>query len=648
MPCANLATGECYPETNRKECCNVCWGYSTFQNYPSVTWVGMMLEADHDVNKCARGCIPCRQEELDTREAAAHLYGTRWMKAHEPVVDEDDNLIVPLRANRQANGMIGDLRSMNPTRFAGRVLRIPKRISFLRGVCWANPKAGDEIPIDANGDGGGNGEGFGTDPEPRLGPANPTSNTQWDACDCDVEPSTGAPCADEVGSLNPVEGTFRDEFFFPSPNYSKPFYCRELLDRKSEIVDANSSGLMPPVIWSAERCGINYFSYCAGKGKNDEAHCNEYEEGQEEPWLDGERHQQWNQLHLDLSNVRLGYDKFDAAPGPNLLVQDEPTRDFKNRIISTLKDLPDVETGVPRPDLHPFEQMDYMGVRTNGRDIEHWGREYRPVASGAEFTPAFQLHKCRLRKTGAPVTVIPFVVEAKIKMNFQLIREDHTPLGEPSQEERQRFYPHCRFHLVIQMGYRAISAWSEDEPPRLKNSFLPEDHPDFVEGWTALEILNFDDAEYPHYLYEGASVFPAAGHNMPPIVRRMGDIDDGLRDRQPDRILYIDDNGKPFDPPSRIDWWGFMGVHSARPSEDVWGEHAHADRALSCCNMQNYALQNLQIGGWPMIYQTTAWEKEHASGLEEPGDWDNAQIYGGFVRLEFATWDDTCPEGAGT
>lgn len=627
---------ECYPETNPGDC-NVCEGYTTTTNYPGVTWTGMLLRSNHDVNKCARGCLPCKQEELGTIKSAACVHGTRWMRAHEPVLDEDGNVLVPLKPNRCADGWVRDLRSMNPARDDSRsrqVLRIPRGISFLRGVCWRNPKAGEEH------ESGGDGEGFGTDPEPGRGPANPSSNREWDACNCDVEPSTGHPCGDDpgVGLHNPVPGTFRDDFFFPFTHYAKPFHCRKLLDRKSQVVDSHHSRLMPPVIWSAEHCGVNFFSHCAGKGKNDEQHCNEYGEGEGGPWLDGEGRQMWNQVYLDLSHVRLGYDKGDGAPGPNLLFQDEATRDFNNAIIQSLNELPNLnDEGAVIPG-HPFDQMDYLGVRTNGQDIEHWERVYDPLSKPnfESFTPAIPLSKCRLRKTGAPVTVVPFVVKAKVKMNFQLIREDHTPLGSPTREHLQQFYPHCRFHLVIQMGYRAIPAWPENEPPTLPlpSAMLPKDHPRYVDASTPLEILNFDDPEYPHYLYEDTSVYPRKGHNMPPVVRRVGDTEDGLRDRQPDRILYIDDDDRLIDPPSRIDWWGFIGVHNTRPFP---GDHiAIVPPERISCSSINYRMSNIVVGGWPMLHQTTAWEREHQPGLEDDDGWDNAQMYGGFLRLNFS------------
>lgn len=632
-------TGPCLPDEPNTAACWNCWGYSNTFTYPQIAWVGMQIADQDPINGCRRGCKSCFQATLaSNRSSAVRPDGTRWMKAYDPLRDTDGVIVdpdhEPERPNRLANGKMGDLLSINwsvnPSEHTDieRIRRVPKKIAFLRGTCWQN--GGIEPFTDA-----AMREGFRHLPVDVQRPDDREGPFEWDACDCDLEPSTIADADTHLCGntllLHPVPGWFRDEFFYGSTNFSQPYWCRAGDDRKSKVattfdpagVGTVINTMMPAQIWNPTACGTNFFSQCVGVAAIGDEHCNEYDTEQRfEEW----RYQQWNQLALDLSNVRLGHDATGLDRAPNLRAVDDATLDMKNRILAALPLLPNPEPGGVG---QPFAQMDFLGAQ-NGISVATWRRAYSPMAvepDGSLLVTLFNpgLEQCYLRKTRASVTIQPYVVSGQVDMDLQIVHLDGTQLGLATQAVAQKLYPHVRFHISAQIGYRAIPTWDEGSPPRLRKSFLPEGDDNFVPGHWDLELLNYNDADYPA---EPGNATP----NLPPIVRKVGEPAD--RHRQPDEIVYVDDQGRQFLPPTRVDWWGYMGEYSgAIPTRNVWnprpdGQDTFPTPDCTALNAQLTGEGSLKVGGWPYLFQTVR--------DQDSGAIDNAQVYGGFVRLDFA------------
>ncbi len=571
---------------------------------------------------------------MSNRASAVRMDGTRWMKAYQPLRDEDsvifDSSHEVEEPNRLANGMVGDLLSYNasdsPSVYTDieRVRRVPKNISFLRGVCWWND--GETPFTDAP-----TREGFRHLPVDVLNPYDRKTPHEWDACDCDVKVSTtptGTPptCAG-VSQMHPVPGWFQDPFFYESTNFSAPYFCRVgggPRGRISEIVRTNVGAMMNANIWNPTSCGINFMSQCVGIAATGSYHCNEYEEGihRIDPGWDD-----WNQLALDLRDARIGYDVDNATRGPNLRAVDEATVDFKNEILHRLQSL---QNPIPGGAGQTFAHMDFDGAM-NGTSVATWQRLYDPLTLEPP-TPVellFPLMHCYLRKTRGSVTIEPYVIKGQTDMDLQMIHVDTTATGFVTQAGHQKIFPHVRFHVSAQIGYKATPGWNPENSPRLRNSFLPSDDPNFVSGYTELELLNYTDADYP-------DEHPRP--NMPPIVRKVGETPD--RHKQPDEIVYVDDQGRQFLPPTRIDWWGYMGVYSAIETHNVWNARPDGQVTFTTpvCWVLNELLsgddRRLKVGGWPYLFQTI--RDQNPEALEPGVNGDNAQVYGGFVTLDFA------------
>ena len=622
-------TGPCRPTYINQNQCWHCQGYSgdptVTINYPA-TWIGMMLSTDDDINGCTRGCKSCYQRLLaSNRQSAVRMDGTRWMKAYQPLRDEYgvpfDEEHEPEQPNRLANGMTGDLLSYN----AGvnlsiytdieRARRIPKNVSFLRGVCWWNDASTPFTDAPTR-------EGFRHLPVVRDEPFNRFTPFEWDACDCDVEESTvpdedSANCG-SVPSMHPVPGWFRDEFFYEFTNFSDPYWCRQGAQRVSEVVRSNVGAMMNPNIWNPTSCGINFMSQCVGIAADGEYNCDEYDTEQR---ID-HRYQDWNQLGLDFRNARIGYDVDNVSRSPNLRAVDEATVDMKNRLLAELRFLPNpIEGGVGQT----FAHVDFLGA-DNGTSVATWRRLYDPIPEGTAPSLPFRLLNCRLRQTQAAVTIEPYIIKGQVDIDIQMIHVDMTPAGIATRATAQNINPHVRFHTTAQVGYKATAGWDETDPPRMRNSFLPANDPGFVAGYTELELLNYDDEGYPA---------EQPRPNMPPIVRKVGETADWAK--QPDEIVYVDDQGRQFLPPTRIDWWGYMGVYSAIPTHNVWRANASPGilyQQPDCAELNELLAgddHRLKVSGWPYLFQTVRDQDPEAEG-----NGDNAQVYGGFVTLDFA------------
>jgi len=558
------------PETDPG--CNECEGYPHDPHDP--IWVGMFdIQAGQMIQVgCHVGCLPCRQAELSYNFLRPG--GNRWLRAHMP--NDSSEAILP---NRMANGMVGDLQSMRVGDYEARTRRVPERINFLRGVCYQNLYEG---------------EAFGK------------GDIGADACDCDVRPDTSLDpesmsCGGGEGPGEPVAGAFPDDFFHHNiGDLDSDFFCRRIEQHDSETSVVTSVGLFPPTIFHTKDCGGNMFLQCTRR-RTAGAPCYEFED--DASFLD-EHHQAFNFVPIELVGLTIKRASFPFA--------NDPVIDFKNAVLAHLSSLPGPSAG------GIFEQLDYHGADGLGA-ANGWSRFYNPSTTdcGALSMPEipFQFGRCYLEQTNVTVHVVPYISKASIEVWMIAQHVNETDIGIATiQKDKERIYPHVRIRIQVQVSYLAkLGA----EIPIILESWWPDDHPHHGRS-TELRIVNADDPDYPTegvFCQYPAIVAPVEG---PPG----GTLQDPLAN-QPDHIVCVDSRGRRFEIPNRVEWWGYMGVHSGTRNVWIYDPNPFASinqLAYPCCRLLK-SLDGLEVGGWPTLFESAT---------------HPAALYGGFVRFNFA------------
>lgn len=596
-----------------------CWHCTGYSQSPDNHYIGMfMVQADYG---CQVGCKPCKQAKFP--DDFMRPGGLRWLKAYMPIDVENNNVLYP---NRLADGMVGDLRSIgNQIEEVGEdnfwnTRRVPEHIYFHRGVCWDNRFRK---------------EGFG---EGEVG---------TDACDCSIRPSTsGQFSCNGVPFGDPVLGNFPDDFFYedieaasPSGN---PFFCRQRPHHDSQVVHVSSGELFSPTILRTNVCSGNLFHFCTTTKWCGEP-CFEY--GDDPVPLDcvgGHINNGWqafNFVPIQFNDVRLR----KSSESQSFKFTNDPVIDFKNAVLSHLPNL----RGRHGEDTFVFGQLDHSGGAI-------WQRNFgldEPTIQGVQrgMVP-FEFGDCRLKQATypdriagdskrhlAPVIIEPYIVDAEIKMWLvaqQMLdwREGQNLPSGSTYENAKRTYPQVRMRIRVRVSYIARNGTPDD--PNVNNDSWPE----IFESWWPEDHDNFEK-KTPVYLRNGiGDLFPSVGKPLryPPLVSSRQDLS-GVRYEDAlaasvDQILVFDSQGRQFDIPNIVEWWGYVGVYGGQKNYASGAE----DQGEPCCKLLR-DLDGMKVQGWPYNFSSY---NESISNLDvvqmQDDDWIGRGLYGGTVQLNFA------------
>lgn len=602
-----------------------CWHCTGYSTSPDNTYVGMfMVEADYG---CKIGCKPCKQAKLP--DDYMRFGGLRFLRAHEPIDSVNNNVRYP---NRMANGMVGDLRSIGVAieeqgqQNFWNTRRIPEKIYYHRGVCWANSE-----PL----------EGFGE------------GDVGTDACDCSNRPSTAIPvgsqtCADGTAAGMPVGGNFPDDFFYEdievASHVENAFYCRLRSHHDSQVVIVgNEAGeLLIPTILRTNVCGGNLIHFCTG-----EKWCGEpcFDFGDPVPYdCEGHYDRSWqafNAVPIQFNDVRIR----NSSESQLFKLGNDPVIDFKNAVLSGLPTIP----GDQGEETFVFGQLDRIGGAI-------WGRQLTLAEPTVEAIDrsliTFEFGDCRMRQATyadidptnprrhpVSVRVVPYVAEADIKMWLIAQQVLEWPEGRNIPDifdDLKRIYPHVRMRIRARVSYLAIFdvVASPDfipENPAIFESWWPEDHPNYNRQ-TQVYLLNGAASE------GNPDSFPDVGKPLryPPLVSSQENMSEVPYEEalaaSPDEILIFDSQGRQFDIPNIVEWWGYMGVYGGQKN------YHNPDVEMSDCCRLLRDLDGMKVQGWP--YNFGAYDEHIQGGLNmetmQDDDWVGRSLYGGTVQLNFA------------
>lgn len=608
----------------------VCIGCSGYSADPDASYIGMSyVEADYG---CQVGCKACKQSGLFKDWMRPE--GPRWLKAYMPLNQLVDDTMLP---NRMANGMVGDLRSMELLNSESEVSfwntrRVPESIYYNRGVCWDNLLKR---------------EGFGKD------------DAGADACECDVVPNTGADengvCSDSrPGSTptpmnSPLSGVMPDLFFYENINivHSSALWCRQRPEHDSKLVIITNGELFTPTILRTNRCGGNLFHFCTQRWDCSGPcfECGERPPDEPEPWL-SDQHNAFGFVPIQFNDVRLrsGLDNHSFPFG------DGAVKDFKNAVLAQLPNI----AGASGEGTFVFGQLDRWSDPGNSTiwsrgfaadDVSIFGvqRGIVPFAFGncrLQHSTYHDIDPDSKKRHPVPVVIHPYIVEADIKMWLIAQQVITIPEGVPVLldpfEESKRIYPQVRMQIKVRMSYYV--EFAEPSPdafsatPQIFENWWPEDHPNYERGTSTFLTNGFDD-RFPSEVDKPL--------RYPPLVSPVHDTsgstyDDALAASR-DRILIFNNHGRQFDIPDVVEWWGYLGVYGGSKNAYIFDPSDYQFNGLpDCCRLLGY-LDGLKVQGWP--YNFGSYD-ESVGGLLNAGDmeqddWKGRGLYGGSVQLNF-------------
>ena len=559
-----------------------------YDDDPDFTWVGIEVyiqpgQLEQDV--CAIGC-----PQVCPGGSLTHVgvSGSRWLKG---IADENVT-------NRLANGMIGDLLSVNRDLSSGEVVwnarRVPHSIHFHRAVCYIQ----------------------------RADPSNPAEECfDEDACDCEP-PNIGVNEVDEFGNgycdgvpaNGIVPGKYNDRFFYKGSLWGgvhnqAGIWCRLATEHHSQKARVVSDPRMftPEFFRSEDRrnakpvgCSSNVFVPCIGTRPPSE--CEEDVSNVGAPY-NPETYQSFSRVAL-LRTVGLRIPE-------GLPAGDTARLKVKNAI---LQELPNVA-------VDTLDQRSFVGPEQNNGLIDTWSGEFNadlsiPITDASLRRVPDVLGECRLAQTGCALDCELIIVAVRVSMKF--VGHLITKAGVASQfdDTRKALYPHARIHVEMTVAPRA-QLKHPDAGCQINETWWPADDPRHGRV-TSIVVLNPEDEDY------GTGAGHLAGF---PRVAKAGEVGTADRMKWPDTIKYVDVDGVQFDPPERVEWWGMLGHSSNPPTEDVWdmGEDPQlGDLPTSCCKilkMLSVDDRGLTVPGWPTAI---------SSKPNDPND-----LYDGSFGLDF-------------
>lgn len=205
------------------------------------------------------------------------------------------------------------------------------------------------------------------------------------------------------------------------------------------------------------------------------------------------------------------------------------------------------------PNPFAFDQMRHVNFDAPNNSLGHWRRGWS-VEHVAQAPVYVTLPNCRLRFSGLPVRVELVVLSGSIEFDLVLHRVVHAHTHNTSTAH---LYPSARFRMHLELGVRA--------------EFTGES-----------EIVLYDGTPVQLSLDNPSGGLTHETRRYPTLLPKGNDYLD-----------FVDNEGRAFTPPTKVDWLGSLQKLSS--GDGVWPDLFEQDGEPTTGNIVNYCHEIAQL-----------------------------------------------------